>query len=245
MKRRAKTKMSGTLRGRPVPIPTIKAELKRSFHSTPDLANSAALGSVNSVVEWGTTFKPSHHSQDDMHRMQPLARSLTRLNLPPPDHPPPAPPIGQIVKVDVSKPKSEYESTTVLKKEAQQDALKAPQKDSVDSSAAGEIMSSFKPEANAKLYASPQELKLVAIRREEAAQAAAVAAAAQKGAQKDTSPYATTGQPMAPPIPDPDYSLSESEGEGETIRNVKIVPVKSSVEYQEAGIFIGNTTIIR
>lgn len=139
--KRKKTK-NGTLRGRPVPIPSVGSDLKRNFHSTPDLAFNAMSGSAT----WssGMFGNKGHLSQEDMHNIQ---SSIQRLNLPPPNHPPPPPPVGQVVKVDVSR-KSEYESTVTLQKQIQQ-KLAAKQQ---------EVVSSFKPESNAKLYASPQDL---------------------------------------------------------------------------------------
>jgi SH3 and multiple ankyrin repeat domains protein len=139
--KRKKTK-NGTLRGRPVAIPAVTSELKRTFHSSPDLANT-----MSGSATWssGMFAQKGHLSQEDMHSIQ---SSIQRLNLPPPNHPPPPPPVGQVVKVDV---KSEYESTTTLQKQIQA-KLAAKQQ---------EVVSSFKPASNAKLYASPQDLNIV------------------------------------------------------------------------------------
>ena len=137
--KRKKTKLHGTLRGRPIAIPA----LRRTFHSSPDLAQPLG-GSLNATT-WALMFtQRTHRSQDDMHSM-----SMQRLNLPAPTHPPPPPPVGQVVKVDVSR--GEYDSTLALQKQIQQ---KLQQQTSVDS----ESMSSFRPSSNAKIYASPQDL---------------------------------------------------------------------------------------
>lgn len=232
MKRKNKATKTGTLKGRPVAIPMVQSELKRSFHSTPDLATTLS-GSVSSVT-WATAFK-NHRSQDDMHS---LHKSLSRLNLPPPEQPPPPPPLGQVVKVDVSRG-SDYDSTVTLQQQLAQRAQQKAQE--------GEVMSSFKPESNAKLYASPQELKTVAIRKNEDTGTlrpmkianGKVAPVVKNGA----SPYAQPGRPgitqnvvdnidpnmPAPPIPDPDYSLSESEGEEDSVRHVRIVQTTTSM----------------
>lgn len=73
-------------------------ELKRNFHSTPDLAQDVAIYSSQTL--------PSkfHRSQED------LSVLLSNRNLPPPSYPPPPiPPQVQVVKVDVSRNKaSEY-----------------------------------------------------------------------------------------------------------------------------------------
>lgn len=150
--KRKKTK-NGTLRGKPCSIPVINSDLKRNFHSTPDLVLAASNGlSTSTSSLWtGTIGGKSHRSQDDMHT---LHASMQRLNLPPPTHPPPPPPIGQVVKVDVSR--SEYESTKLLKQKALEKANS--QKMAQDSS----VVSSFRPAANAKLYASPNDLRAVA-----------------------------------------------------------------------------------
>ncbi|XP_055920401.1 SH3 and multiple ankyrin repeat domains protein 2 isoform X2 [Eupeodes corollae] len=146
--KRKKTK-NGTLRGKPCAIPTVGGtELKR-FHSTPDL--NTHLNSSSSSI-WNAIGK-GHHSQDDVAT---LHASLQRLNLPPPTHPPPPPPVGQVVKVDVSRSSSEYESTITLQQKLQKRG------DVTDSCGPADgVASSFNPSANAKLYASPQDLRNV------------------------------------------------------------------------------------
>ncbi|XP_062712224.1 protein shank isoform X4 [Aedes albopictus] len=161
MKRKKSSKI-GTLKGRPIPIPQVGSDLKRTFHSTPDLASSGTAGSVTgssgtltpSASWFNTVGHKGHRSQDDVHS---LHMSMQRLNLPPPNHPPPPPPIGQVVKVDISRG-SEYECLTALQKHIQQ---KAKQRSQIQEA---EIMSSFKPASNAKLYASPQDIRNVGYR---------------------------------------------------------------------------------
>lgn len=144
--KRKKTKNGGTIACRAVAIPTVGGELKRNFHSTPDLANNLSGSATWSTGSFG---QKNHMSQEDM---QSLHSSIQRLNLPPPDHPPPPiPVVGQVVKVDVSR-KSDYESTTTL--QAQIQAKIAARKEQQ------EIASSFKPTSNAKMYASPQDLNI-------------------------------------------------------------------------------------
>lgn len=139
----------GTLRGKPCAIPTVGSDLKR-FHSTPDLNTKLSGSDISIWNHAGANSSKSHHSQDDVAT---LHASLQRLNLPPPTHPPPPPPVGQVVKVDVSRT-SEYESTLAL-----QQALKKRAELAAGNKNAGEVASTFKPSTNAKLYASPQELK--------------------------------------------------------------------------------------
>ncbi|XP_017471741.1 PREDICTED: uncharacterized protein LOC108362982 isoform X9 [Rhagoletis zephyria] len=152
MKRKTKTK-NGTLRGKPCPIPIVGGtgarDLKR-FHSTPDL-NAHLNGSASSI--WAAASK-GHHSQDDVAT---LHASMQRLNmLPPPTHPPPPPPVGQVIKVE-TRSTSEYESTLSL----QQKLKKRSESDVVTAAAIDGVQSSFNPSANAKIYASPQELRNV------------------------------------------------------------------------------------
>ncbi|XP_012160806.1 homeobox protein 5 isoform X3 [Ceratitis capitata] len=152
MKRKTKIK-NGTMRAKPCAIPIVgetgSHDLKR-FHSTPDL-NTHLNGSASSI--WAAASK-GHHSQDDVAI---LHTSMQRLNmLPPPTHPPPPPPIGQVVKVE-TRSTSEYESTLSL----QQKLKKRSESDAVTSAAIDGIQSSFNPSANAKIYASPQELRNV------------------------------------------------------------------------------------
>lgn len=64
-------------------------ELKRDFHSTPDLT-----GKLNGVSNGVSTFAPrTHRSQEDI-------PSKSQSLLPPPNHPPPPPP-GQLIKVEI------------------------------------------------------------------------------------------------------------------------------------------------
>lgn len=147
-----KKNKTGTLRGKPCAIPTVSNDLKRTFHSTPDLV-TALSSSITSIWANSNGIK-GHHSQDDMYA---LNASVQRLNLPPPNHPPPPIPVSQVVKVDVSRNTTEYESTIQLQKKLQQEVGPAI----LDS---GEIRSSFNPASNAKLYASPQDLRNVAYR---------------------------------------------------------------------------------
>ncbi|XP_021704758.1 SH3 and multiple ankyrin repeat domains protein 1 isoform X1 [Aedes aegypti] len=160
MKRKKSSKI-GTLKGRPIPIPQVGSDLRRTFHSTPDLASSgtaSATGSAGTLTPSASWFNTvghkGHRSQDDVYS---LHMSMQRLNLPPPNHPPPPPPIGQVIKVDISRG-SEYECLTALQKHIQQ---KAKQRSKIQEA---EIMSSFKPASNAKLYASPQDIRNVGYR---------------------------------------------------------------------------------
>lgn len=241
--KRKKTK-NGTLRGRPVAIPSVGSDLKRNFHSSPDLANT-----LSGSATWtsGMLAQKGHLSQEDMHNIH---SSIQRLNLPPPNHPPPPPPVGQVVKVDVSR-KSEYESTQTLQMQIQK-KLAAKQQ---------EVVSSFRPASNAKLYASPQDLNITpsmafrpAANTNSAQNTAAVINHNEQVRQVkvyivyiiyilhnsqnitkvnvaavagNLNPYAQPGRagveppstdaniPPAPPIPEPDYSMSESEEEAD------------------------------
>lgn len=248
MKRKQKGR-TGTLKGRPVAIPIVQSELKRSFHSTPDLATGLS-NSTNSIT-WTQTFK-NHRSQDDMHN---LNMSMSRLNLPPPTCPPPPIPavVGQVVKVDV---KSEYESTVNLQKQIQQKMQQMkqqqksqPQQQQQEQPKETEIMSSFRPGSNAKIYASPQDLKKIALKQrvEPTPPPTIVNNVPENNTSKGSNinPYAQPGLPgnlvpntpvpnqptskfgsngPAPVIPEPDYSLSESDGEEDiSVRQVKVV----------------------
>lgn len=111
-------------------------ELHRDFHSTPDLAHQAALASG------GAGPNKNHRSQEDINLLE-----TNRNVLPPPTHPPPPPPVVQVVKVDVSRgAQSEYENFG-----------------GKDNTQEG-VVSSFRPTANAKLYASPEDMKTVGYR---------------------------------------------------------------------------------
>ncbi|XP_017068913.1 SH3 and multiple ankyrin repeat domains protein 1 isoform X5 [Drosophila eugracilis] len=201
---------SGTLRGKPVATPTVGAggagggrDLKR-FHSTPDLHGPQLHGSASSI--WQAAGK-GHHSQDDVAT---LHASLQRLNsnqaelklgggtpggavLPPPNHPPPPPPVGQVVKVETRSSVSEYESTISL----QQKLKKRAENDAVTSAAIDGVQSSFNPSANAKIYASPQELRNVMAWKLRQAQEKPTQETSA-GSQQPVSQYAAPTQ-MRPP----------------------------------------------
>lgn len=200
--KRKKSRTGTATRAKPCSIPLVNGELRRTFHSTPDLATAG---------QWPGSVK-GHRSQDDVHA---LHNSLQRLNLPPPTHPPPPPPIGQVVKVDVSR--SEYESTASLQQKLKQQQVKEEP---------AEVMSSFRPATNAKLYASPQDIRTVGYRGKSEPnrrlttgivgpgnQYAQPCRSLSNATQKPQAPIQTTTTIPAPPIPDPDYSLSESDGE--------------------------------
>ncbi|KAG5896565.1 hypothetical protein JTB14_010394 [Gonioctena quinquepunctata] len=210
-------------------------ELKRNFHSTPDLVQEMAMYSTQTL--------PSkfHRSQEDISAM------LTNRSLPPPTHPPPPiPPHVQMVKVDVSRGKhSDYDA---LNRELLEEG----------------VISSFNPTSSAKLYASPEDMKTVGYRskslpshssRSQLRKSQSMRTNSQTSKPANTNnaskiqadlpsnnPYAqpirasrshSTGsrerrkkftsnkstpkisQPNAPPIPDPDYSCSDSETECE------------------------------
>ncbi|KAL3266685.1 hypothetical protein HHI36_010847 [Cryptolaemus montrouzieri] len=195
-------------------------ELRREFHSTPDLSQDLAMMSGK-----------NHRSQEDLALLQ--SRSL------PPTHPPPPPPaLVQMVKVDNRNSKTEYDSCgkNVLTEG---------------------IVSSFKPSANAKLYASPEDMKQVGYRSKSLPSHSARPqvrksqsmrtgtgsnAASNDGHGNKNNPYAQPIQTMrsnssasmkdrlrkiptsksamnvritspgeTPTIPEPDYSCSESE----------------------------------
>lgn len=79
-----------------------------------------------------------HRSQEDL--------TLVNRKLPPNHPPPPPPPMIQMIKVDVSRSsQSEYDASN---------------KEMIDEN----VVSSFKPTVNAKLYASPEDMKTVGYR---------------------------------------------------------------------------------
>lgn len=205
--------LSGLRRGRHS-ISVGTRELHRDFHSTPDLAHSPPQDITSRA----------HHSQEDVAYKSP--REPLR---PPPSHPPPPPPIGQLVKVDTSRAsKSEYEVVR------DNNPITEPEQDG--------IMSSFRPADNAKLYASPNDIKSVGFRsrslpthaarpnvrkshslrtqvtyvsnnpRSTRSNTYAQPINLREARSTTTAPEKPPKQPP-PPIPEPDYSLSESSDE--------------------------------
>ncbi|KAK6618053.1 hypothetical protein RUM44_002495 [Polyplax serrata] len=121
------------------------AEMHRDFHSTPDLA-VPQFAMPNDMING----KP-HRSQEDL-------GSLFRP-LPPSHPPPPVPSMGQIVKVETRLSTSDQGGILVSKGEYV--AAKAGKGKEGEN---GEVMSSFRPTDNAKLYASPEDIKTVGFR---------------------------------------------------------------------------------
>ncbi|XP_066154300.1 SH3 and multiple ankyrin repeat domains protein 2 isoform X7 [Euwallacea fornicatus] len=109
-------------------------ELRRTFHSTPDLAQEVAYLTNSQTLP---NIK-NHRSQEDLGVIMGVNR-----NLPPPNHPPPPPP-QQVLKFEIPRPRSEN----------------LQGRDAISEG----IASSFNPSANAKLYAAPDDLKTVAYR---------------------------------------------------------------------------------
>ncbi|XP_055600775.1 SH3 and multiple ankyrin repeat domains protein 2 isoform X2 [Uranotaenia lowii] len=243
MKRKKSSKI-GTLRGRPIPIPQVSgSDLKRTFHSTPDLATVGITGSSDTLGSTGT-LTPSaswfntvghkaggskgHRSQDDVHALQ-KHLSMQRLNLPPPNHPPPPPPVGQVVKVDITRG-SEYECLSALQKHIQ---MKQKQKSKLQES---EVMSSFKPDSNAKLYASPHDIRNVGYRTASITSTTSVATTSSNSSSGNSS---TSGNSTASTEIRKTSSLrstSSSTGGGSAI-NVTTVTIGSG-----GGVSIGQTT---
>ncbi|XP_015834869.1 SH3 and multiple ankyrin repeat domains protein 3 isoform X3 [Tribolium castaneum] len=224
-------------------------ELHRDFHSTPDLAQEVAASHLSK----------NHRSQED------LARAL-----PPPTHPPPPPPpIVQVVKVEVSRGQSDYDS---LSKEIELEE---------------NVVSSFKPTANAKLYASPEDMKTVGYRSKSLPSHSSRPHVRKSHSMRTnystfkptvvSSPSNPYAQPMrasrshssagtrerrrklsssksmvmvqgnaAPPIPEPDYSCSESERESEEELKEHIVgprPVENSGNSNTSGSSSGSSSM--
>lgn len=92
------------------------SELRRDFHSTPDLAQPYnANVTHHQIATIDLRIPKSHRSQEDVNTLLLLGGVGSRPPLPPPTHPPPPPPtMGQVVKVDVSR--GEYDNMTGLAK---------------------------------------------------------------------------------------------------------------------------------
>uniref|UniRef100_A0A0A9XJ26 SH3 and multiple ankyrin repeat domains protein 3 n=2 Tax=Lygus hesperus TaxID=30085 RepID=A0A0A9XJ26_LYGHE len=231
--KRSKGKASGRVRfstagiiigGEPVP-----GELHRDFHSTPDLTASAGARAVPGVATSAIPTR-THRSQEEL-----------RPPLPPPEHPPPPPPSQgpQIIKVEIGD--GPYRQGL--------------NKDQTNGGGSADgIMSSFKPDNNAKLYASPEDVKPVGyrsrslpnhsqrpqIRKSQSLRSPSSTFKPPQGSPppnpanqtSTTNPYAQpfrngrTKSTSIPPIPDPDYSLSE--GESDTEREKTVIRVNTT-----------------
>ncbi|XP_074037610.1 SH3 and multiple ankyrin repeat domains prosap isoform X2 [Leptinotarsa decemlineata] len=181
-------------------------ELKRNFHSTPDLVQEAAFFSSQTL--------PSkfHRSQED------ISALLMNRSLPPNHPPPPIPPHVQMIKVDVSRGKhSEYDTLN---------------RDLLEES----VVSSFKPTANAKLYASPEDMKTVGYRSKSLpshsskshirkSQSLRTNITFQPGITSNTSaiPENQNSNPYAQPI-----RASRSHSTGSRDRRKKLTPTKTA-----------------
>ncbi|CAH1128890.1 unnamed protein product [Ceutorhynchus assimilis] len=77
-------------------------ELRRNFHSTPDLAQEVAHLNSQTLPNM-----KNHRSQEDLGALAPR-------NLPPPNHPPPPPPQGHVLKFEIPRPRSENLQRDIL-----------------------------------------------------------------------------------------------------------------------------------
>ncbi|XP_077284639.1 SH3 and multiple ankyrin repeat domains prosap isoform X2 [Arctopsyche grandis] len=203
-------------------------ELRRDFHSTPDLF------AIPSSMPLTHQYKGSR-SQEDVNLI--YSHTVSRTGgLPPPSHPPPPPPTsGQVVAVDIGAEGSEQPPPTTDLLNTQPD----------------NIMSSFRPANNAKLYASPQDVNSVAfrsrtlpnkshVRKSQSLRTGNGSPYQSQNLSNSDDPANQYAQPFKPhrsnssasnkvafinrqnstntappPIPEPDYSMSESEDEND------------------------------
>ncbi|KAF7280771.1 hypothetical protein GWI33_005499 [Rhynchophorus ferrugineus] len=142
--------------------------LRRDFHSTPDLAQEAAYFTSHTLPN-----TKNHRSQEDLGVIMGPNR-----NLPPPNHPPPPPPQVQVVTVEVSRSKSEYDT---LKREMQEG-----------------VASSFNPTASAKLYASPEDMQTVGYRSKSQSQVSRSQLRKSQSLKQASTPFKGTGPPAVP-----------------------------------------------
>ncbi|KAK7793822.1 hypothetical protein R5R35_014324 [Gryllus longicercus] len=149
------------------------SELHRDFHSTPDLAQNAALTNGTGPPNGDYRVPKGHRSQEDVASLLASGGAsgpvVGRPPLPPPSHPPPPPPVGQVVKVDVSrgiiKSNSEYVNMTPgTKLDPLQTRVSGGNSSGSGSDTGSAVMSSFRPTNSAKLYASPEDVKTVGYR---------------------------------------------------------------------------------
>ncbi|KAI5726732.1 hypothetical protein M8J76_007604 [Diaphorina citri] len=206
MKRRGKPSSSRVRFSTALDNLPILPDLHRTFHSTPDLA----------AVANQTRSRTHNSSSEDNVTALDGGRSL-----PPPTHPPPPPPIaGTLVKVDLKPVPT-----------AEMEAKECPGPGNISASG---LMSSFKPSNNAKLYASPEDIKSVgfrprplstpnsrtpvqkthSLRSQTSSFKEGTSTPSPGGAHNPyAQPIRNGGGPRGaspPPTPEPDYSLSEN-----------------------------------
>lgn len=165
------------------------SELRRDFHSTPDLVQEMAMLNASNK---------NHRSQEDISLLL-----GTNRNLPPPTHPPPPPPLVQVVKVDVSRgSQSEYDN---VNRELLEEG----------------IVSSFRPTANAKLYASPEDMKTVGYRSKSLPSHSSRAQLRKSQSMRNGSTF----KPSNPSVPPPTKNLT----------NPYAQPIRASRSHSTAG----------
>ncbi|XP_049825338.1 SH3 and multiple ankyrin repeat domains protein 2 isoform X3 [Aethina tumida] len=243
-------------------------ELRRDFHSTPDLAQEVAMLNTSA-----SAYSKNHRSIEDI-----SAQLASNRTLPPPNHPPPPPP-QQIQLITLSR-NSEYDNLT-----------------SCDVVNEESVVSSFRPTASAKLYASPEDMKSVGYRSKSLPSNSKAqvrksqsmrTASSFKPTSTSTPPTKNTtyAQPFrpsrshssagtrrhkkipcsksasnvvdlsksnTPPIPEPDYSCSESEGETDEekdcsnlatrLSSVQLHPVENSGNSNASGSSSGSSSV--
>ncbi|CAH0560754.1 unnamed protein product [Brassicogethes aeneus] len=247
-------------------------QLRRDFHSTPDLAQEEQI----------RVPAPTHNKY--YRSIEDIAVQLgngNNRNLPPPNHPPPPPPQQiQVIKVSRNS-SSDYDHLNF---------------ESMDGKG---VVSSFRPSANAKLYASPDDIKNVVYRSKNHANQQANAKALVRKTQsmrsasnfkptnnstpqpknttyaqpfrptrsnssagvrdrrkkipcsKSASNVAELSKSSTPTIPEPDYSCSESENDSDKdihslatrLSSVQLLPVENSGNSNTSGSSSGSSSV--
>lgn len=212
-------------------------ELRRDFHSTPDLAQECAYLNSQTLPNM-----KNHRSQEDLGVLLGVNR-----NLPPPNHPPPPPPQVQVVKFEVPRPR-----TDTLKRDMLQDGIASSFRPTTSAklyASPEDIKTVGYRSKSLPSHPSRSQLRKSQSMKQSSTpfQPNTTAPAGGKNNQQQTNPYA---QPIrtsrsnssasnrgkrkklptsksassiiqlahsgVPTIPEPDYSCTDSEGESDT-----------------------------
>ncbi|XP_044748029.1 SH3 and multiple ankyrin repeat domains protein 3 isoform X5 [Coccinella septempunctata] len=209
-------------------------ELRRDFHSTPDLTQELAMMSIK-----------NHRSQEDL--------ALLNNRTLPPTHPPPPPPaLVQMVKVDNRNSKTEYDN--LAHKNAPREAR--PQ---VRKSQSMRSNATFKPTSTSSPPNEPQVKKnnpyAQPIQTTRSNSSASMKDRLRKiPTSKSASNVTVISSGETPSIPEPDYSCSESEAETDEenknssslasrLTAVQLQPVENSGNSNASGSSSGSSSV--
>ncbi|KAH1027595.1 hypothetical protein HUJ05_001074 [Dendroctonus ponderosae] len=219
-------------------------ELRRNFHSTPDLAQELACLNSQTLPN-----RKGHRSQENLFTSVGMNR-----NLPPPNHPPPPPPQVHVLKFEIPRPKSDSlqrdmppdKSRPILRKSH---SMKQSTTEIHSANTPGSSASTLKNQCQTNPYAQP-------FRTSSRCNSSASNRAKRKKipTSKSASNIVQLSYTGPPITPEPDYSCTDSEVESDVeprdvtglasrLSSVQLQPVENSGNSNTSGSSSGSNSV--